>query len=255
MRRPLVTIIITLAVLTFLYVVAAGLGLTRNFNRHRAELKSQMINDFEHAQYDFDWTTGGYVQLEPSSENKTHGKYCGKAAFLLYTQFYATPTPYPNPQASMSTPAPTASVPGASTAVTATPGFPNPPSWQPEMVLDNRSPTPLGIYEWQDYANLKMDVFNAQDQPVSWHIQIADSRGYTYRTEGALLPRKVNNLVMPLDDTGAARLDLSNMRSFSFGVDLNGFAQPVVVYMDNLRLEGDAKAPKPQPVVSPTPRH
>lgn len=251
MRRPLATILIILAVLAFLYIVASGLGLTRGWKRHRAELKAQMIDDFEHDRYDYDWTTGGYVHLEPSTENKSHGKYCAKATFLLYTQFYATPTPYSNPGMEQ---APVPSVTPAVPVTAATPVFPNPETWRPQMVLDNRSPTPLGVYEWAAYANLKMDVFNPQDQPVSWFVSIADSRGYTYSTSGSLLPKKVNNLSIPLDETLPVRLDLTNVRSLSFGVDLKGFPQPVVVYMDNLRLEGDAKAPKALPVVSPTPR-
>ncbi|HVZ79318.1 MAG TPA: hypothetical protein VHE12_00805 [bacterium] len=269
MRRPLINLLIILAALGVLYLIAAGLGLTRGLGKRHVEAKSQMINDFERPQWDYDWTTGGYVQIEPSTENKTHGKYAAKATFLLFNQFYSTPTPNPalTSDASMGdtpTPLPTATPTQTPTggkkqvalavAPPASP-VPTPPiAWRPEMVLENRSPTQLGVYEWQDYANLKLDVFDPQDQPVSWFIQIADSRGYVYTASGSLLPRKVNNLVLPLGETAASRIDLSNIRSFHFGLDLSGAAQPLVVYLDNLRLDGDAKAPKPVAVASPTPR-
>jgi hypothetical protein len=122
------------------------------------------------------------------------------------------------------------------------------------MVLDNRSPTQLGVYEWQEYANLKLDVYNPQDQPVSWFLQIADSHGYVYETAGSLTPKKVNNLALALDETTASRIDLANIRSLHFGLDMSGASHPLVVYLDNLRLEGDAKAPKAIAVASPTPR-
>lgn len=269
MRRPLINTLIVLAALAVLYLIASGLGLTRGFGKHRAEAKAQVINDFENQQWDYDWTTGGYVQIEPSADNKTHGKYAAKATFLLFNQFYSTPTPIPGltPSAdSAPTPVPTPTVvpvvtPGGkkSAAVAAVPAsaspVPTPPiAWRPEMVLDNRSPTQLGVYEWQEFANLKLDVYNPQDQPVSWFIQIADSRGYVYETTGSLAPKKVSNLVLPLDDTAASRIDLTNIRSLHFGLDMSGASHPLVVYLDNLRLEGDAKAPKAVAVASPAPR-
>lgn len=271
MRRPLITTLIVLAVIALLYFVASGLGLTRGFGKRHAEIKTLMINDFEKLQWDYDWTTGGYVQIEQTTENKTHGKYAAKATFLLFTQFYATPTPIPDLTENASadstpSPVPTAtkvpivSPPAKKSATVVVPSapaspVPTPPiPWRPEMILDNRSPTQLGVYEWQDYANLKLDVFNPQDQPVSWFIQIADSRGYVYETSGSLTPKKVNNLVLPLDETAISRIDLSNIRSFHFGLDMSGASQPLVVYLDNLRLEGDPKAPKASVVASPTPR-
>jgi hypothetical protein len=69
-----------------------------------------------------------------------------------------------------------------------------------------------------------------------------------------LTPKKVNNLAIALSDTATSRIDLSNIRSFHFGLDMSGASQPLVVYLDNLRLEGDAKAPKAAVVASPTPK-
>src|SRR5262249_48325880 len=153
MRRPFLNTLIVLAVIGVLYLIASGLGLTRGWGKKRADIKSQVINDFEKEQWDYDWTTGGYVQIEPSTENKTHGKYAAKATFLLYNQFYSTPTPNPNltsAPAQTPSPAPTSTntpVPspaakkGAAVVVSAPASpVPTPPiPWRPEMILDNRS--------------------------------------------------------------------------------------------------------------------
>lgn len=195
-------------VLALLWAVGVGLGLTSKLKRHKSTVKTQVINDFEYVRDDFDWTTGGYVKIEPSIENQTHGKKCAKATFLLAGQFFPTPTPGAN--------------------------------WQPQMILDTTSVTSLQVFEWNEYASLKMDVFNAQDQPVSYHLKVADARSYEYETAGALTPKKVTNIVVPLDELIQKRLDLVNIRSFRFWVDAANATEPVVVYPDYLRLEGEA---------------
>ncbi len=263
-----------LLALGLLYAVMAGLGLTQGFKRHKAAAKIQVIDDFEDPNDDFDWTTGGYVKIEPSTQNKTHGKYCAKATFLLADQFLpdATPaapdaadsTPSANPgqagsapsTGSTSSPQGSAGQAGAPQAVQFMPESEPTPStpWQPEMVLDVNSVTPLKVFEWQDYADLKMDVFNDQAQPVTYHVEVGDSHAYLFDTAGPLTPKKVTNISIPLEDLAKDRLDLSNIRSLRFWVDTAGAAQPVVVYLDYMRLEGDASAPKPNPAASPTPR-
>ena len=228
-----------LLILGLIYAVMAGLGLTQGFKHRKSTVKTQMINDFEDTTDDFDWTTGGYVKIEPSTENKTHGKYSAKVTFLLESQFFPVPTqpamtPDATPMAENPVPTPTA-------------------TWQPEMVLDTSSVSQLKVYEWQDYANLDMDIFNDQTQPVTYHVQIGDSHAYLYETSGPLTPKKVTNVSIPLDEAIKNRLDLTNIKSLRFWVDTTGATQPVVVYLDNIRLEGDATAPKANP--SPTPHH
>lgn len=240
--------------LVLIYAVLAGLGLTHGFKGRKAVAKMQVITDFEDSTDDFDWTTGGYVKVEPSTENKTHGKYSAKATFLLAGQFLPNATPvYPatpiagSPQA----------VPTAAPATNTTPGpVPTPsPTWQPEMVLDVNSITPLKAFEWQEYADLKMDVFNDQTQPVTCHVQIGDSHAYLFDHTESLTPKKVTNISIPLDELTKNRLDLGNIRSFRFWVDTAGATQPVIVYLDYIRLEGDATAPRPAgPIGTPTPR-
>lgn len=202
-------------VLVLLYLAAVGLGLTRSFKRHKDAKKAMVIDDFEYENDDFDWTTGGYVKIEPSKENQTHGKMSAKATFLLSSQFFPTPTP----------------------------GV----AWQPQMILDTNSVTRLSVFEWQEYTSLKLDVFNPQDQPVTYHIQVADSRSYVYDASGSLTPKKVTNIAIPLDELIQKRLDLTSIRSFKFSVDTASAAQPVVVYLDYLRLEGDSSIPQAAP--------
>ncbi len=236
-----------LLVLALLYAAAVGLGITRNFKRHKDVKKTLVIDDFENERDDFDWTTGGYVKMESSTENQTHGKHSAKVTFLTASQFFPTPTP---------------------DAV-----------WQPQAVLDTNSVTRLSVFEWQDYTSLKLDVYNPQDQPLNYHIQIADARAFVYETSGVLNPKKVSNLSISMEDLEKARLDLTSIRSFRFRVDANGVPaamistplatttaasqpamvkpmsvsttptavttpipageQPIVVYLDYLRLEAD----------------
>lgn len=213
--QRLMQILGVLFVLALLYAVGVGLGLTSKLKRGKATVKTQVINDFEYIKDDFDWTTGGYVKIEPSTENQTHGKKCAKATFLLSSQFFPTPTPGAN--------------------------------WKPQMVLDTKSVTSLQVFEWNEYLNLKMDVFNAQDQPVSYHMQVADAKAYVYETSGSLTPKKVTNITVPLEELIQKRLDLVNIRSLRFWVDSANASEPVVVYADHLRLEGDAPAPGTTP--------
>lgn len=238
--------------LALIYAIMAGLGLTHGLKSRKSTAKLQVITDFEDTTDDFDWTTGGYVKIEPSTENKTHGKYSAKATFLLAGQFLPNATPvYPATPVSG---APSQAVPSqAVTNATPEPAPTPSVSWQPEIVLDENSISPLKVFEWQDYADLKMDVFNDQTQPVTYHVEVGDAHAYLYDTSGPLTPKKVTNISIPLDELTKNRLDLSNIRSLRFWVDTTGAAQPVVVYLDYIRLEGDATAPRPNPVASPTP--
>jgi hypothetical protein len=206
-----------LLVIGLIYAVMVGLGLTRNFKRHKDAKKAMVINDFEYPNDDLDWTTGGYVKLETSTENQTHGKHSAKATFLLRSMFFPTPTP----GMGQLTPAPTS-------------------SWRPSLVLDTNSPTRLNVYDWSEYGSFKMDVFNFQDQPITWHAQIVDGRAFRYDdATGILTPKKVTNIEIPLEELINKRLDLTSIRSFSFWVDEAGMTQPPVVFLDYLRLEGE----------------
>ena len=213
-----------LLVLVLLYAIVTGLGLTRAFKHRKDAKKTQVINDFEYLRDDFDWTTGGYAKIEPSTENQTHGKKCAKVSFYTTHQFYATPVPG---VAAMN-----------SSQVLYSPA--GQVSWRPEMILDTHSVTKLALYEWQDFGDLKLDVYNDQAQPVSYYIQVVDSKAYVYETTGVLAPKKVTNIDVPLEDLIKTRLDLTNIRSLKFAVNMVGVPEPMVAYVDNVRLEGDA---------------
>ncbi len=240
-----------------IYAVLAGLGFTHGFKR-KTTAKTQMITDFENPNDDFDWTTGGYVKVEPSTENKTHGKTCAKATFLLAGQFMPNATPvYPaTPIAAASTQVSAPATLSQAASNTTPEPVPTPSvTWQPEMVLDVNSVTPLKVFEWEEYADFKMDVFNDQAQPVTCHVEVGDSHAYLFDHTESLTPKKVTNISIPLEEIAKNRLDLSNIRSLRFWVETTGATQPVVVYLDNIRLEGDASAPRAAaPVASPTPR-
>ncbi len=200
------TVIIILVAAGLLYAIAAGLGLTHS-RKHGLVKKTTMLSDFEDANNDFDWATGGYAKMEQSTQNPTHSKHSAKVTFYTPDQFVATPTP------------------GA--------------VWQPMVTLDTHSVTKLTVFDWSEYTSLKLDVFNGQDLPVTYHLKVMDSRSYSFESTGTLLSKKVTNVALPTDDLEKARMDLTMIRGIQFWVDLAGATQPATVYLDNLRLEFD----------------
>jgi hypothetical protein len=198
-------VLLVLAVL--IYVLIIGLGLTRGFQKHRNAKKILVLNDFEYPDDDLDWQTGGYVKIESSTENQTHGKLSAKATYLLSSEFFSQPTPEA--------------------------------TWMPSMVLSTDSVTKIPLDDWTGYTTLNVDAFNPQDQPITYTLEVADGRAFQYSTSGALTPKKVTNVSVPLDALIGARLDLSAIRSISLSVDTQGNTEPVQVYWDYLRLEED----------------
>ncbi|HET9870096.1 MAG TPA: hypothetical protein VFR02_06350, partial [bacterium] len=73
--------------LAMVYALVVGLGLTRSFKHHKQAKKILVLNDFEYPDTDLDWATGGYVKVESSTENITHGKRSLQAEYLLPSQF------------------------------------------------------------------------------------------------------------------------------------------------------------------------
>ncbi len=213
------------------YLVMSGLGLTHA--KKHTEKKAEVLDDFEDADHDLDWSTEGYAKLESAKENQTHGKRSAKITFLIPAQFRVMPTatPVAAPAAAGTTlAAGTTNPPSVTTPVTT-------PTWQPKITLDTRSVTQLKVFDWQEYKSLKLDVFNPQDRPLTYHVQITDSKTYRYDTNGPMIAKKVTNIAIPIDDLAAARMDLSNIASIHFWVEPVGAAQPVSVYLDYLRLE------------------
>lgn len=218
-------------IIALIYALVVGLGMGRLFKRHKTTTKTQMVDDFEYLRDDFDWTTGGYVKIEPATENQTHGKRCAKVTFLPEGQFFPVATP--------------GVITTDSRAVT------GPTTWKPEIILDVNSVTRLPVFEWQEFTDLKFDVFSDQAQPVTLYLQVADSKAFIYETTEVLTPKKVTNVDVSLDELIKNRLDLVNIRSFKLWFDMTGATDPIVVYLDNLRLEGDSSLPTPKKSEAP----
>src|SRR5271154_864888 len=159
---------ILLALAVLLYILVVGLGLTRGFKKHRDAKKILVINDFEYPDDDLNWQTGGYVKLESSPENQTHGKLSAKASYLLPSQFSSDPTPVA--------------------------------TWEPSIILSTDSGTKIPLDDSTGYTTLNVDAFNPQDHPVTYHLEVADGRAFQYDTSGELTPKKVTNVSVPLDD-------------------------------------------------------
>jgi len=88
--------LIFVLVLALIYLVASGLGLTKGFNKKKESKRIQVINDFEDPSMDLDWATGGYVKMETSTDNLTHGKHSAMAHLPDSRPVYPTPTLGPN---------------------------------------------------------------------------------------------------------------------------------------------------------------
>jgi hypothetical protein len=203
--RVFLWILGVIAALALVYVLFVGLGLAHMFKSHKQLKKILVLNDFEYPDTDLDWTTGGYVKVETSTENQTHGKRSAEATYLLPTEFF----PQPTPQA----------------------------TWEPSMVLSTDSVTKIPLDDWTGFTTLNVDAFNPQDQPITYHLAVADGRSFQYETSGVLTPKKVTNVSVSLSDLALARMDLSAIRSLSLAVDTQGNTLPVQVYWDYLRLE------------------
>jgi hypothetical protein len=203
--RVFLWILGVIAALALIYVLFVGLGLAHMFKSHKQLKKILVLNDFEYPDTDLDWTTGGYVKVETSTENQTHGKRSAEATYLLPTEFF----PQPTPQA----------------------------TWEPSMVLSTDSVTKIPLDDWTGFTTLNVDAFNPQDQPITYHLAVADGRSFQYETSGVLTPKKVTNVSVSLSDLTLARMDLSAIRSLSLAVDTQGNTLPVQVYWDYLRLE------------------
>jgi len=218
-----------------LYAIFVGLGLGKTFKRSKYMVKTQPINDFEHERDDFDWTTGGYVKIEPSKENQVHGKRCAKVTFFPTHQFYPTPVPGVPPS-------------NSSQVFYGRDGM---AAWRPQMVLDTTSVTRLEVFEWQEFEEFKMDIYNEQDYPVTYHIQMADAQAFVFETTGELAPKKVNNIEVALLDLVDKRMDLTSIRSLRFWLEMADAGAPAVVYLDHLRLEGEMANAKRKPTPVP----
>lgn len=212
MRRALKVLGVLIA-LAILYSIFVGLGFNTLFKFKKAKFRVEVLNDFERPDLDLGWSTGGYITLESAVENRTHGKRSMKATFLLPAQFLPTPTP--------------AMV------------------WQPSMRLSFDTLTKMKKNDWRKFTNLKLDVFNDEQRVLNYTLQVDDGKGYSFTTSGQLWPKRVTNIDLPLQQLKDVRMDLGVIRAISFAVDVTGAAQPSVVFLDYLHLEGPIAGKRP----------
>jgi hypothetical protein len=208
MRRPWVRIIGILLAVCFVYILLMGLGLTGR-KRGKSPKRVEVLNDFENPTSDLQWLTGGYVTVETSTENLTHGKRSAHMSFLLPRQFFPTPTP----------------------------GM----EWKPSVTLSHKTVTELTQFDWSDWDTLNVDVFNPGETMVSATLTVTDARGFKYDSTLSFLPKKVTNAAVSLSLMKKERLDLSSVNSLTLQPDVTNALEPVELYLDYLRLEGEPK--------------
>jgi hypothetical protein len=206
MRRPWVLFLSIILALGFIYVILLGLGLTGS-KKGKSPKRVEVLNDFENPATDLQWSTGGYVTVETSTENQTHGKRSAHMVFLLPQQFFPTPTP------------------GA--------------DWKPSVKISHKTVTELTQYDWSDWDTLNLDVFNPGETPVTTVLTVTDAKGFKYDTSLVFLPKKVTNAAVTLSLLKKERLDLTSVDSLSLQPDVTNAKDPVELYLDYLRLEGE----------------
>ena len=210
MRRPWARLFAVLLAVGFVYVVLVGLGLTGR-KHGKPPKRVEVLNDFEAPTADLQWNTAGYVTLESSTENQPHGKRAAHAIFLLPQQFFPTPTPGTE--------------------------------WKPTMKLSHKSVTSLTQFDWTGWDTLNLDVFNPGEAPVSAILTITDARGYRFDAPLVFEPKKVTNAAVSLSLAIKERLDLSSVDSLALQPDVSAAKEPVELYLDYLRLEGEPIVP------------
>ena len=242
--RYVVYLLITLGVG---YALAAGFGLTHA--KKRGEKKAEVIDDFEDQDYDLNWGSEGYAKIEYAKDNQSHGKHSAKVTLFAPGQFRLLPTPTAAP----AIPTPVVAAKGAkvpkgkaaapvqaAAPVVDTPTPIPTPNWQPKIVLDTRTVTKLKVFDWSEFGSFKLDAVNGQDKPMTFHVEITDSKTNKFETSGPMIPKKITNIAVPMDELAKVRMDLTNIAAIRFWVEPVPAAQPVTVFVDYLRLEGSA---------------
>lgn len=110
-----------------------------------------------------------------------------------------------------------------------------PVTWETGFGLSTDSRTPLKQTDWSAYRYLTVHVFNPGPLVQRLNVRFNDAASSTTRT-AVLVPLGESELELPLDQLGAARLDLTNIRNVSFYLDTaNQDADPVLLF-DQLSL-------------------
>ena len=106
--------------------------------------------------------------------------------------------------------------------------------------------------DWSGYQQLLLDVFNAQDEPVSLTIQVWDVPGegaYAKRYQGSFTanegPNTITLELSELRTNDRSRvIDASQVQQLL--IMAKGLTSPTVLYLDNLRLAGAYRGTAPK---------
>ncbi len=169
-----------------------------------------LINSFETLASDkeigdFELETNGYIKLEQFKKYAGKGKFSCQATFSIPTDFMTT------------------------TEVAKV------DSWIAAITMSINTLTKLKITDWSIYKKFAVDVYVPDNTSRDFYIKIVDATGKEFI---ALRPIKAgrNKLEVLLEEVKNARIDLSNIVSFSLYLDTKNEQKDVVLYIDYIRL-------------------
>ncbi len=154
---------------------------------------------------DFDLETNGYVKLEQFKKYATKGKFSCQATFSIPADFMTT-----TEAAKVNT-------------------------WISAITMSINTLTRLKITDWSIFKKFAVDVYVPDNSSRDFYIKLVDSAGKEFI---ALRPIKAgrNKLEILLEEVKNARIDLSNIVSFSLYLDTKNEPKDVILYIDYIRL-------------------
>jgi hypothetical protein len=191
-------------ILSFI-IILTGCGNTKSKRK-----PLEVINSFETTASDvsigdYDVETNGYVNLEQMKKYATKGKFSAKATFSVPVDFLSTT------QAAKTT------------------------TWISSMTMSIKSLTPLKVTDWTGYKKFALDVYVPDQVVPDLFIKIVDASGKEYLAQRPLKNGR-NKIEVLLDEVYTARLDLTNITSFSLYMDTKGQPKDIILYIDYIRL-------------------
>ncbi len=204
MKDSRVLKVFTVIILSFLLLLT-GCG-----NAKSKKKPLEVINSFETVASeisigDFEIETNGYVNLEQMKKYATKGKFSAKAVFSVPVDFLTTT------QAARVT------------------------TWISSMTMSISTLTPLRTIDWTGYKKFAFDVYVADQTSPDIFIKLVDASGKEYLAQRPMKNGR-NKVEILLEDVKTARIDLTNMTSFSIYMDTKGQPKDITLYIDYIRL-------------------
>ena len=194
-------------ILFLIAILLVGCG---GSNKKKSRKLMGEINSFETLPSDteigdFDWETNGYVKLDQFKKYATKGKYSAQSVFSVPADFLSTTK--------------AAKV----------------KSWISSMTMSINTLTRLKVTDWSLYKKFAVDVYVPDNSTRDFFIKLTDVNG---REHVSLRPLKSgrNKMEVLLEDVKNARLDLSNIISFSLYLDTKDEDKDVTLFVDNIRI-------------------